>query len=104
MSDEKPKVGSIGWVDLTVPNATDVRNFYARVVGWTHDDVNMGDYADYAMKSLSGEGVAGVCHARGDNANQPGNWMVYFMVADLNASIEACKVIQRDGQIGCYVL
>ena len=28
------KSGRIGWIDVTVPNAEDVRDFYARVPGW----------------------------------------------------------------------
>jgi predicted enzyme related to lactoylglutathione lyase len=30
-----PAIGQIGWVDLTVPNATTVRDFYQHVTGWT---------------------------------------------------------------------
>lgn len=64
--------GAIGWIDLTVPNAPAVRDFYAAVVGWTVQDVKMGDYADYTMRtSESGEAVAGVCHAQGTNV---GRW------------------------------
>jgi catechol-2,3-dioxygenase len=32
-----PQVGTIGWVDLTVPNADEVRDFYMEVVGWKSD-------------------------------------------------------------------
>ena len=34
-SMELPKPGSIVWSDLTVPNAEAVRDFYARVTGWS---------------------------------------------------------------------
>jgi predicted enzyme related to lactoylglutathione lyase len=34
---EKPKPGTIGWMDLTVKDASKLRDFYAQVVGWTQD-------------------------------------------------------------------
>jgi len=92
MSEAKtPEVGSIGWVDLTVPNAEEVRDFYAQVVGWKPQPLDMGGYSDFVMLAPGGEGKAGICHARGKNAGQPPVWMVYLMVANLDASIASCE-------------
>jgi hypothetical protein len=83
-----PAVGSIGWLDLTVPDAVRVRDFYAGVVGWTWSPVDMDGYADFCLNEpASGRTVAGVCHARGDNANLPPVWLLYVTVADLAASL-----------------
>lgn len=88
----KPAIGSIGWVDLTVPEASPLREFYSAVTGWTHQGCDMGGYQDYVMqKPESGEGVAGVCHARGSNANLPPVWLIYIIVANLDESITKCK-------------
>jgi predicted enzyme related to lactoylglutathione lyase len=38
------EVGKIGWIDLTVGDATRVRDFYAGVVGWKPEGVEMGGY------------------------------------------------------------
>ena len=88
MSDAaRPAVGTIGWHDLTVEDAPAVRDFYTAVVGWKSEDVDMGGYADFQMLAPgSGEGVAGVCHARGPNADLPPQWLVYFVVADVDAA------------------
>ena len=84
-------VGKIGWIDMTVDNATEMRDFYAAVVGLKPEDVSMGDYSDYSMTMpASGEAVAGVCHARGSNADQPPGWLIYFVVEDVEASAAAC--------------
>ena len=92
MSDVKPAVGSVGWFDLTIEDAGRVRDFYAEVVGWTWSPVDMGGYADYTMhRAESGDSVAGVCHARGTNAGLPPQWLMYVVVADLDASIAACE-------------
>jgi predicted enzyme related to lactoylglutathione lyase len=84
-------VGSIAWTDLTVPNATEVRDFYARVVGWKSTDHAMGDYADYNILRPDGECVAGICHARGSNANVPPQWLIYVIVESVEASAAACR-------------
>jgi predicted enzyme related to lactoylglutathione lyase len=64
MTKKTPRVGTIAWTDLTVPDATTVREFYAKVVGWHHEPVAMGGYDDFNMLARpDGERVAGVCHA-----------------------------------------
>lgn len=88
---EKPAPGSVGWVDLTVPDAQSLRDFYAKVVGWEPQALDMGGYADYCMNAPNGETVAGVCHSRGVNAGVPPVWMVYITVADLDVAVAAVQ-------------
>ncbi|NDJ75764.1 MAG: VOC family protein [Chloroflexi bacterium] len=85
------KLGKIAWVDLTVENADQVRDFYQAVAGWSPQPVEMDGYADYTMLTGAGEAAAGVCHARGVNAAMPPQWMVYISVADLDESLAACQ-------------
>jgi len=87
-------IGKIGWIDMTIDDASGLRDFYKEVVGWNVEDTNMGDYSDYTMMSpTDGEAVAGVCHARGSNADLPGGWLVYITVADVEASAAACMAL-----------
>ncbi|HUF50580.1 MAG TPA: VOC family protein [Longimicrobiales bacterium] len=82
---------SVGWHDLTVDDAAALRDFYVGVMGWQPEPVNMGGYADYNMVLPStGEAVAGICHARGVNSNLPPQWLVYFIVADIEHSAQRC--------------
>lgn len=98
MHHSKPKPGEVVWRDLTVVDAKSLRDFYAAVVGWKFDDVEMGGYADYAMRPPGGgEAVAGVCHARGVNANLPAHWLIYVLVSDLTASLAAATA--RGGSV-----
>lgn len=87
----KAKVGTVGWFDLTVPDAGKVKDFYSAVVGWTTSEVPMGDYSDYCMNAGEGDTVAGICHAKGVNAGIPAAWLIYLTVADLDASLATCK-------------
>jgi predicted enzyme related to lactoylglutathione lyase len=93
--------GTIGWIDLTVPNATAVRDFYAAVAGWVPADVPMGDYADFSMHRPGEQNpVAGICHARGTNANLPPQWLIYITIANLDQSIARCQELGGNVLVG----
>jgi predicted enzyme related to lactoylglutathione lyase len=91
-----------------VPDAAGLRDFYQKVVGWTTEAVPMGDYEDYCMHTpQQGKAVAGVCHARGVNANLPAQWLIYITVADVDASAARCvelggKVVSSPRELGGY--
>lgn len=90
MSDSA-EIGKIGWIDMSVADAPAVRDFYKAVVGWTTDEVDMGEYSDYVMQMPeSGNGITGICHARGSNADLPPGWLIYIIVADVDTSAAAC--------------
>ncbi len=97
-SDKHQTIGSIEWRDLTVENAEQVSEFYQQVIGWRRESVSMGDYSDFNMTLPNDDQtVAGVCHARGGNANLPAQWMMYVRVADVKQSAE--KVVELGGKV-----
>jgi len=87
----------VGWIDLTVADAESVRDFYREAVGFEISEVDMGGYADYCLHPPGEAPVAGVCHARGENADLPPVWMVYFNVADLDRALAVCR--ERGGEL-----
>ena len=85
------QTGKIGWIDITVDDATALRDFYTDVVGLRPQPVSMGEYDDFTMTLPgSGEPVCGICHSLGGNKDLPGGWLVYFVVDDVDASAIAC--------------
>lgn len=97
----KPIPGTVGWMDLTVPNADEVRDFYAAVAGWQHSPIEMGGYSDYVMTAPSAEKpVGGICHARGGNADQPPVWMIYIFVDDIEASLAEVRRLGGEVVVG----
>ncbi len=71
-----------------------LRDFYAEVVGWRPEPVDMGGYADFNMTTPeSGTAAAGICFARGANADLPAAWLIYIVVEDLDGSIERCRAL-----------
>lgn len=106
--NNKAEIGSITWVDLTVDNADEIKNFYSSVVGWIPQPVSMGEYNDYGMNAPSSNKMAaGICYKRGQNADLPSQWLIYIAVDDINKSIENCKalggkIISGPKQMGEY--
>jgi predicted enzyme related to lactoylglutathione lyase len=104
----KPEVGTIGWIDLSVPNADKVRDFYKGVVGWTDEALSMGEYNDYVMKTPESQtSITGICHKQGVNADIPSQWLIYITVADLDKSasqVEALggKILVAPKSVGSY--
>jgi len=107
MNDKDENIyGKIGWIDLTIPNAENVKDFYAEVVGWKPEPVSMGDYNDYNM-TANGEPKAGVCHKTGPNQDIPSQWMIYINVPDLDKSVAAVeqgggKLLTEIKSMGAY--
>lgn len=82
----------MAWLDLSVTNADEVKDFYQKVVGWQDIAVDMGDYQDYAMKPAdSEEPVAGICHAKGCNIDVPPAWLPYFLVENIETAVSDVK-------------
>lgn len=48
---ERPEIGAIGWTDLTIENAEEIRDFCAAVTGWAPSPVDMGGYSDFNMST-----------------------------------------------------
>jgi len=96
-SDARPGPGQIGRIDLTVPDADGVRDFYRDVTGWTPAPVSMGDYQNYCMNAANGQSEAGICHARGDNSGLPAASLIYIAVADSDPALQRCET--RGGKL-----
>jgi predicted enzyme related to lactoylglutathione lyase len=95
MSDSQtPEPGSIVWMDLTVPDAAAIKDFYSAVTGWTAAPHDMGEYHDFDIRLPgSGKPVTGICYARGPNPNLPAQWLIYIAVEDVDASIARCTAL-----------
>ena len=93
----KAAVGSVVWRDLTVEKADEIQKFYCDVVGWRSRPHAMGNYHDFDILATGGETVAGICHARGENASLPPQWLIYIKVEDVDESAKRC--VAQGGRI-----
>ncbi len=88
---QTPQPGTIAWLDLTVPDAGSLRDFYQAVTGWRPLPVEMEGYEDYAMQPPGSEPVAAICHQREANVTLPPVWLVYITVPDMDLALECCR-------------
>ncbi len=107
--DAAERTGRICWLDLAVPDASTIRDFYREVVGWSVQEIEREDagerYADYHMFDGDGVPAAGVRHARGVNRGLPPIWLIQLPVGDLAESLRRVregggKVLQETKKTG----
>jgi len=93
--------GTIGWNELAAHDIERAKTFYGQVFGWEAHDMDMGGGNLYTVWRLPGgdENGLGGGMAMGDQypPGTPDHWMVYFDVADCDAS--AAKVTELGGTI-----
>jgi predicted enzyme related to lactoylglutathione lyase len=118
------KLGDMVWMDLSVANAVEVKDFYQGLFGWKSQGIGMDDqgekYEDFEMVSPAAlkkeepqskssahvdnqEGVpsqdfsTGICHSKGANADIPAAWLPYFLVENINVAVQF--VNDNDGDL-----
>jgi predicted enzyme related to lactoylglutathione lyase len=91
--------GTWSWNELLTRDVDAAKDFYAKVFGWTYDSQEMPGGMVYTVIA-GGDygGLGGVMDMpEGIPEQVPSHWMVYFSVADINATVEAVKA--NGGQI-----
>lgn len=87
--------GTFSWVDLQTSDQEAAKSFYGDLLGWTYDEIPMGDGATYSMAKLQGHSVAAIGGLQGEG--MPSHWNCYVTVADVDA--EAAKAAQLGATI-----
>src|SRR6218665_1880723 len=84
--------GTFGWNELMSSNIDASKDFYARVAGWTYQDMPMGDMGNYTLAFIAGNPVP-VAGLMPWPESQPGSndWFAYINVNDIDAAIETTK-------------
>ena len=89
--------GVPSWADLTSPDVEASKRFYSGLFGWDAQDAGPAEETGgYAMFTLRGRNVAGVCPAVQDE-NQPPMWSIYVATDDADAA--AARVTQAGGNV-----
>ena len=88
------EVGTFSWADLNTPDPARAARFYSEWLGWTIDDGKDG-YRHIQNGSSHEDMIGGIPNEMHAPPGTPGNWMVYFHVADCKAT--AVKAGQLGG-------
>ena len=90
--------GALVWNELLTRDVEKARTFYADLLGWTYEEMDMGEMGTYCIIKV-GERSNGGIFPMGDDfpAEVPPHWMVYLGANDVDAS--AKQVTDLGGQI-----
>jgi uncharacterized protein len=73
------------WIELHTTDVDEAAAFYAKVIGW---EAAAMEGMDYTVFNNDGEGVGGAAKVQ---PGMPSNWLVYFEVADTDATVTTSK-------------
>ena len=84
--------GAVSWNELMTRDPEAATEFYGRVLGWA-PKVNANPDMPYTEFQVDGRSVAGMMPMIGEAwpADLPDHWMIYFGVADCDASCEQVR-------------
>lgn len=84
--------GTFCWADLNTPDAARAREFYSAWLGWK---IEAGEHDKSGYLHIqNGEAmIGGIPPAAFRNPNAPPHWMIYFQVADVDATVTQAKAL-----------
>ncbi len=98
MSEQAPKAGTFCWNELITADTAAARKFYAELVGWEANEMNMGE-TTYTVFKSGDKDVGGMMAISKEMGDVPPHWMAYIVVEDVDAS--AKKAEELGGKVVC---
>ncbi|MDY7108102.1 MAG: VOC family protein [Planctomycetota bacterium] len=93
-----PAAGTFCWNELMTPDAGAAKRFYGELLGWTSEDMDMGEMGTYTLFRKGDQHVGGMMPMVGDCwEGVPPHWMSYVAVDDVDASTK--KAEQLGGKV-----
>ena len=98
--------GTFSWNELMTTDVEAAKEFYAKTIGWTSHDVQMGDPTSpakageptYTLWTVGDKEVGGAMKLEGPGMeNLPPHWMSYVGVKDVDKVVE--KIIAHGGKV-----
>jgi len=83
--------GAFHWNELMTRDAKKAKNFYGKTLGWTFEDMPMGDMTYTIIKS-NGQMVGGMMEMKGPMFDGvPEHWFSYIAVDDVDKRLKMLK-------------
>ncbi len=77
--------GALAWNEVQTPDPAGAAAFYAAVLGWSHDTMDMGEAGDYTVFHLGdGKGIAGAM--KPPMPEVPSHWSIVLATDDADAT------------------
>ncbi len=87
-----PRAGLISWHELLSTDVERANAFYADVVGWSLNSVDMGENGTYWLYRKNDQDAAGAVQMP-DKAGGPSNWLPYIGVTDVPGTAERARAM-----------
>jgi len=88
--------GTFSWVDLQTDDLDAAKRFYGELLGWSYNDIPIGDDSVYSMAQVHGHNVAGLGERQDESI--PPHWNCFVTVEDADASAA------RAAELGATIL
>jgi predicted enzyme related to lactoylglutathione lyase len=82
--------GTLCWADLSTPNPEPAEEFYEELLGWTIA-TSEDDPSGYIHIKNGEEFIGGIPPAAHRNPNIPPHWLIYILVADVDATTKKAQ-------------
>jgi len=95
----KHSPGNFCWVELATTDQSAAQAFYAKIFGWSANNIPMGPDGVYTIFQLEGRDAAAACTLRPDQLQHsvPPHWNLY--VAVQNADATAARAAELGGTV-----
>jgi len=96
------KTGEFCWSEIYTTNVDDARGFYGEVLGWTFDEMKMGDMPPYLMFHVQGKAQGGMCLLQEEHKkhNVPPHWLNFLYAEDVDDLTAKAKNLGATIQVG----
>lgn len=85
-------LGGASWHELATTDGVAARAFYQQLLGWDAlDDIDMGGGMMYRIFGRNGVPLGGIFDITDQMPGMTPNWVPYFRVADIDATVAAVK-------------
>ena len=85
--------GAFHWNELNTRNVKKAKDFYAKTLGWTYEDMPMGEGMTYTtIYYADGKMAGGMVEMKGPMFdNIPEHWLPYIAVDDIDKRVKTLK-------------
>lgn len=83
--------GTLCWADLNTPDMPRAKSFYEALFGWTFITGDGKPEDSYQHIKNGDKGIGGILPESHRNKHAPPHWLIYFQVADCDASTAKAK-------------
>ena len=95
-SAKRNEPGAPCWNELMTTNVKAARTFYTGLFGWGTEDMDMGQGEPYTLFKVGAENRGGSMQMPAEWKGVPSHWLVYFAVADCDATCEKARGLRAE--------